>query len=263
MAYRISLILVPFLMLFCVLSSSAVDDEDLVLYLKFEEGAGGEAQDLSGNDNHGAVNGDIQWVNGKSGKGLEFGGDTTQFVEVLDSESLQFDNKPFTYMAWIKTYELNSANYQLIMSKRVPTAGDGMETASLFIRKESEFLFVEFRDSEQGMFGVDATDAIISENEWHHVAWVKDDDELNFFIDGELAQSVEHDRKGNVNGTQSLYIGVHRYGDTWNSPFIGIIDEVAVFRAALSESDIKSRMENAFAVQSFGKLITEWGNIKK
>lgn len=76
-------------------------------------------------------------------------------------------------------------------------------------------------------------------------------------------QSVEHNREGTVNGTQSLYIGVHRYGATWNSPFIGIIDEVAVFRAALSEDDIKSRMENAFPVQPLGKLTTGWGRIKK
>lgn len=182
MICRISLILVPCLMVFCVLSAKAVDDKDLVLYLKFDEGKGAEVKDLSGNDNHGTINGDIQWIDGKSGKGLEFGGDTTQFVEVLDSESLMFGKEPFTYMAWVKTYQLKTAQSQLIISKRVPVAGDGMETASLFIKKENDFLFVEFRDSIQGMFGFDATDAVITENNWRHVAWVKDDAGLHFLL---------------------------------------------------------------------------------
>jgi hypothetical protein len=234
----------------------------MALYLRFDEGEGMELEDLSGNENHGTINGDVQWVDGKSGKGLEFGGDTTQFVEVLDSETLRFGKEPFTYMAWIKTHELNTPQSQLIISKRVPTAGDGMETASLFIRKENDYLAVEFRDSVQGMFAFEATDAVLTENNWHHVAWVKNDTELRFFVDGELMQTVEHNRDGTVNGTQSLYIGVHRYGNTWNSPFIGIIDEAAVFRRELSVNDIRVRMDNAFPVRSSGKLTTMWGRVR-
>ena len=248
---------------FCVFKAGALDDKDLVLYLSFDEGEGTEVKDLSGSLNDGVINGDVKWVDGKYGKGLEFGGDTKQFVEVLDSESLRFGEKPFTYMAWIKTYQLKTVQSQLIISKRVPAAGNGKETASLFIRKENDYLAVEFRDSIQGMLAFEAKDAVLTENTWYHVAWVKDDDELRFFVNGNLVQSTKHDRVGTVNGTQSLYIGVHRYGNTWNSPFIGIIDEVAVFRVALDENEIRSRMKSLFPVESPGKFTATWGETKK
>jgi hypothetical protein len=261
--YRWPLILLALcLIFFCISKADALKDEDLVLYLKFDEGKGVDAKDSSDNGNSGVINGDVKWIDGKFGKALEFAGDVTQFVEVPDSESLRFGKEPFTYMAWIKTYQLEIAQYQLIMSKRVPVAGDGMETASLFIMQNADFLFVEFRDNVMGMFAVEATDAVLTENTWHHVAWVKDDAELRFYIDGELKQTAEHDRDGTVNGTQPLYIGVHRYGNTWNSPFIGAIDSVAIFRAALNESDIKSRMNNALSVEHPGKLAFKWGEIK-
>ncbi len=260
--FKAKLVLFLCLTVFCVLKADAVEDKDLVLYLKFDEGSGTDVKDSSGNGNDGIIQGDVQWVDGNSGKALEFGGDTNQFVEVPDSESLSFEADPFTYMAWIKTYQLNIPQYQLIISKRVPVAGDGMETASLFIKQDSDFLFVEFRDSIQAMFGYDAVNAVVTENTWHHVVWVKDDDELRFYVDGSLMEAVDHDRTGTVNGTQSLYIGVHRYGDTWNSPFIGIIDEVAVFRASLNEDDIRSRMKNASPVQLSDKLTTLWGKVK-
>ncbi len=137
-----------------------------------------------------------------------------------------------------------------------------METATLFIRKENDFLFVEFRDSIQGMFAFDATDAVVTENTWHHVAWVKDDTELRFYVDGNLMQTEEHNRAGTVNGTQPMVIGVHHYGATWNAPFNGIIDNVAVFKAALNEDDIRSRMKNAASVEHPGKLAATWGEIK-
>ncbi|MBD3182572.1 hypothetical protein GF312_09790 [Candidatus Poribacteria bacterium] len=240
----------------------AVRDDDLLLYLSFDEGAGVEARDSSGNENHGVINGDVQWTVGKSGKALEFAGDITQYVEVPDDESLRFDDGPFTYTAWIKTYELDTAQSQLIISKRVPVAGDGMETASLFIKSGTDHLFVEFRDSIKGMFGYDAMDAVITANNWHHVAWVKNDTELKFYVDGELKESVNHERDGTVNGTQPLYVGVHRYGNTWNSPFIGIIDEVAVFKAELTDAEIIQAMNSVLAVKATGKISGLWGRIK-
>ena len=259
--HKPELLLALLLIAFCA-GANAVEDDALVLYLPFDEGNGSEVKDLSGSGNDGVINGDVQWVDSRSGKGLEFGGDIGQYVEVLDSESLRFGEKPFTYMAWLKAHELGTPQYQTIVSKRVPVAGDGMETATLFIKQGNDFLFVEFRDNIQGMFAFDATDAVVTEGTWHHVAWVKDDTELRFYVDGKLMQKTDHDRVGTVNGTQSLYIGVHRYGATWNAPFIGVIDEVAVFRAALNENDIRQLMKNVLPVEPLEKLVTTWGEVK-
>lgn len=260
--YKLKMFLVLCLIIFCALKADTAGDENLVLYLPFDEGAGTAAEDFSGGENHGAINGDVKWVNGRHNKALEFSGDISQYVEVADSESLQYGEEPFTYMAWIKAYELEFPQFQTIISKRVPVAGDGNPTASLFIQSEKTHLFVEFRDSIQGMFAFEAEDAVLTANVWHHVAWVKDDSELRFYIDGDLKQKVDHDRVGELNTTQPLYVGVHHYGDTWNAPFIGIIDEVAVFNSSLDENDMTQFMENVLPVQPLEKLTTTWAKIK-
>ncbi len=45
----------------------AVKDESLVLYLPLDEGKGKEVKDLSGNENHGKLAGNPEWVKGKHG----------------------------------------------------------------------------------------------------------------------------------------------------------------------------------------------------
>ena len=202
-------------------------------------------------------------MNGKSGQAVEFAGDISQFVEVPDNENMRFNEDPFTMMAWVKTYELNAAAYQAIISKRVPVAGDGMETASIFIKQGAESIYLEFRDSEKGMSPFDATDVKLTEDEWTHVAWVKDTKEHRMYINGNLAQTQAHDRTGTVNGTQSLFVGVHNYGATWNSPFIGAIDDVAVFTAGLSAAEIKAAMQSVQPVEPQGKLTATWGAAKR
>jgi hypothetical protein len=242
-----------------VLEADAAGDKNLVLYLPFDEGKGAEVKDLSGNGNNGAIHGDVKWVDGKQKKALEFGGDVSQYVESPDSDSLHFGKEPFAYMAWVKSYKFTE--YQTVITKRHITAGDGKPTASLFLK--DNHIFIEFRDSIQGMNAFDATDAILKENTWHHVAWVKDDSELQVYVDGNLKQKVKHDRKGELTSTEPLRVGIHHYGDTWGDPFIGIIDEVAVFRSALDENDIKQLMNNILPVQTSGKLATTWGEIKQ
>ncbi|MBC8457313.1 MAG: LamG domain-containing protein [Deltaproteobacteria bacterium] len=248
------------IVVFCALQADAAGDKNLVLYLPFDEGKGAEVKDLSDNGNHGVINGDVKWVDGKKNKALEFGGDIGQYVEVADSESLHFGKEPFAYMAWVKSNEFG--DYQTVITKRHITAGDGNPTASLFINKTGT-IFIEFRDSIQGMNAFDATDAVLKENTWYHVVWVKDDSELRVYVDGKLMQKVNHDRKGELTSTEPLRVGVHHYGNTWNDPFIGIIDEVAVFRSALNENDVRQFMNNILPVQTLGKLATTWGKLKR
>ena len=262
MSFNKSLLLlfVGFLLVFCFLRLDAAEDNSLVLYLSFDEGNGNAVKDLSGSKNDGVINGKVKWVNGKENNALEFGGDATQYVEVQDSDSLHFGKEPFAYMAWVKSKKFG--DYQSVITKRHITAGDGKPTATLFIHKKGN-IFIEFRDSVQGMNAFDATDAVLKLNAWHHLAWVKDDRELRVYVDGKLKQKMAHDRKGELTSTEPLRVGVHHYGNTWNAPFIGIIDEVAVFRSALNENDVRQFMESILPVTPLGKLAAAWGGMKQ
>lgn len=127
--YKLPLILCLFV--FCTLKAGAAEDKNLVLYFPFDEGKGTEVKDFSDNGNDGAIHGNVKWVDGKKNKALEFGGDTSQYVEAPDSDSLHFGKEPFAYMAWVKSYKFG--DYQTVTTKRHITAGDGKPIATLFI----------------------------------------------------------------------------------------------------------------------------------
>ena len=78
---------------------TAAQEEGLVLYLSFDEGAGDTARDSSGHGNNGEINGP-KWVEGADGKALEFDG-VDDYVEVPYNDMFNI-NDAMTLAAWVK-----------------------------------------------------------------------------------------------------------------------------------------------------------------
>lgn len=100
----------------CEILSYTDSDEELVLYLPFDEGAGNTANDQSGNGHSGTI---VQpkWVDGKEGAALDFRRQGS-YVRVPNHEDLQLDQ--FRIEAWIKpTGNVNTwaGSYQTILAK--------------------------------------------------------------------------------------------------------------------------------------------------
>jgi hypothetical protein len=104
----------------------------------------------------------------------------------------------------------------------------------------------------------------IIDDEWHHVGGTWDGETARVYIDGELeaeqafaGQLTESDVPVEM-GRRSVQ------GLTIN----GIVDDVAIFNASLTEAQVKEIMENGpaavvnAAVDTAGKLTTTWANIK-
>ena len=79
-------------------SSTIGPDKGLLGHWRFNEGAGEEAIDSSGNENHGEVHG-AAWVRGKFGTALRFAGNDT-YVVVSHIEGLDGSNE-LTVEAWV------------------------------------------------------------------------------------------------------------------------------------------------------------------
>ena len=78
-------------------------EEALVAYWPFDDGAGDEANDASGNGHDGTLEGEANWVDGKFDKALDFGPGGGHIV-VPDDDALDIP-AGVTYMAWFNLNE--------------------------------------------------------------------------------------------------------------------------------------------------------------
>ncbi len=78
--------------------------DGLVAYYPFN----GNANDASGNGNHGAIWGDVSYIDGLIGQCAKFGGvDSPGHIKVANNSSLQF-NQETTFSLWVKVNQMGT-----------------------------------------------------------------------------------------------------------------------------------------------------------
>lgn len=100
-------------------------DPTLIGWWRFDEGSGTIAYDSSGNGNDGMFVGDPQWVAGKWGGALDFGGDGDHVIDE-DAESYLNGLDALTVCMWIKS-DLTNTDKGFINCEQ-PDAGDHIIT---------------------------------------------------------------------------------------------------------------------------------------
>ena len=229
-------------------------DEVAAIWL-FDEGRGKIVRDSSGNGNDGTINGDPKWVEGRFGKGLEFDG-VDDYVAVPDSDSLDIDGDRITIVAWIKGSGWPAANH--IVRKLHDQAQGHIYVLRVQPDKIRAYIATDVKPSPG--YQVDGATPL-KVGEWYHVALVYDGNEIRIYLNGELDGSLP--ASGNIE-TSDAELRIGR-GDPAGY-FAGVIDEVAIFDAALSEEEIRELMENGLkaglGVNPSGKLPITWGRLK-
>ena len=252
--------------------AKAINTDDVVLALSFDEGRGEVTHDLSPLGNDGTLMGSPKWVKGISGKALSF--ERGAYVEVANESDYDFESTDsFSISSWVKTSnkegdnfivakELNSAGYvgyyYIIDNGGVPGAAKHNGNVTAFIES------VNHRAIAQGN-----TD--VRDGKWHHVAFTYDGTTLaegfKIYVDGraEELETLQDDMgKDSILTDVPVTIGSRENGGVG---FIGAIDEVLIFKKALSAQEIRQvyqvqGVENVLAVQPQGKLATTWSAIK-
>jgi len=89
--------------------------------------------------------------------------------------------------------------------------------------------------------------ALISESlpyfEWHHYAGIVSDENIFFYIDGNLVDSIENLQNGNYTASiDYIDIGRHRYWNDTHGLFNGYIDEVRIWNYARTSEEIQDKM---------------------
>lgn len=203
----------------CATTLSTPDLNDgLIAYYGFE----GNANDSSGNGNHGTEYGGINYLDGKIGKAAMFDGENT-YISVADNSSLRLNI--FTITAWVRPDIIWGGN-------RIAEKGDS-NSYWLDINPDAKAL-VGFYDG--GYNDLISEENILSNN-WYFIAGTYDGDSLKIYINGTLDNSLTLFSTP-YQSDQPLIIG-WKYNGITEDHFSGLIDELRIYNRALSESKIQ------------------------
>ena len=247
----------PLALMFAVgiYTAQAVDEDTLLLYLPFDDGAGKSPNDASGNGNKASIKGNLKWVKGKINGALEFDGGAANFVEVAHTADLE-GMKQLTVEVWVQPFGAD-ALARGIVSKR--TGFQSGDVYNLFSWNESKFWArVNAKDGQQI-----SSKSTLEDKKWVHLAYVyngKTKKQL-LYVNGELENEVDHPEDEVGKGEKPLWVGIlnEGYAQAWN----GLIDELRIWSSILTEDDIKLAMTGELLpVQPHGKVTTTWGYLK-
>ncbi|MDE0085018.1 MAG: LamG domain-containing protein [Candidatus Poribacteria bacterium] len=242
---------VTFVLLLCSLIITSLSivyavDDGLVAYWPFNEGAGKTAVDVTGNGHDGKFEGAPKWVDGKFGTALEFDG-AGDYVAVADDDALDL-TKNITLMAWFSPNDV-------LTSRRLMVKNDSIFVIFDFGNKNSIDFLVKPNNTH-----AESTTTDWKVGEWYHFAGTFDGKTMKVYINGKLEGEKANDVPIAPSDLE-LWIG----GDDYGRPtdwFPGKIDEVRLYKKALSEAQIQKTMNTPQDVQARGKLTTTWAKIK-
>jgi hypothetical protein len=197
----------------------------------------GNANDESGNGNHGIVNGAVLTADRFSNpdNAFSFNG-TTDYIEVADTPQLRLSNTDFTFSFWVKLDSFTIPATGLI-SKRT----NGSLNGWILVANGTFSDRIELKTS-QGSDPSIFSDSTLSIGAWHHVVVVYNQaTTVDFYFDGILINSES---------SLGLYFNpncssVLRFGHDTNTPpgsyFLnGSLDDIGIWNRALTSQQISN-----------------------
>ena len=259
MRSMIYLFAVALLMMGSALSTDAaqVQDKGLILYFSFDAEKGGKLVDETGGGN------DAEIVDGAKidkNKGVyngamlfEKGADSV----TVDSFKELEDYTDNSYLFWLNFTDPNSGGWDQIIAKKAP--GSDRSPGIWTCNRVPLHIHYRFNPGNAGSHcvGPDGEGDTFEENEWYHIAGVKEGTDFLFYIDGKVVdeQTVPKDH---AQGAEKLYIGKTGYNAAkfW-------IDDLYIYDRALDEKEVSNVMDGGLLpVEPEDKLATTWGQLK-
>jgi hypothetical protein len=239
-------------LIFTLHSFAEIDLETAVGIWLFDEGKGDTVTDLSENGNEGTLNGP-EWVDGKFGKALSFDG-KDDAIDIPDSDSIN-DVDDLTMLAWVYLRRaVTSGSWNALFGKKPYASGYLMWIE--VPREPCGLVYSPGRADCRAAVQIDL-------KKWYHLAFTRvNKGEMKFYIDGEEVRVAASTPGVITTSPAPISIG-------GQSPQMidGLIDEVAIFKVALSVDQIQSIMDKGFLGElgmtpTSEQLATTWGEIK-
>jgi hypothetical protein len=201
----------------------------LMLAYGFEEGSGNSTIDASGRGHTGAVSGATWTVSGRFGGALQFDG-VDDVVTAADTDDLDLSTA-LTIEAWV--YPTNALTGWRTAVFKETAAGDAY---SLYAHSATAGSRGQAIIS--GVKQTTATATVIPLNTWTHIALTYDGTALRLFVNGVQVNTTP------ATGAVTSSAGALSVGGNaiWGEYFEGMIDEVRIYKRALSVGEIQADM---------------------
>ncbi|MFA5763943.1 MAG: LamG-like jellyroll fold domain-containing protein [archaeon] len=192
--------------------------------------------DTSGFGVTGSLNGSIVWqqTGGYNNKGAYLFDGTNDFIRTGTIAALGVDNMPYTFTAWVKASDGETAGNIIHMSAVL--AGTGWCFPTLVLR-DSKFV----AQSYNGALVVARSTTSVSAGTWYHVASSWDPSGLRVYVNGVLEGRTAQSAYTASDFPNYLHFGFTPntcVGDT-GSYFAGYLDDIRAYSGSLSASEIQ------------------------
>ncbi len=205
----------------------------LVAAYSFDEGTGSTVGDASGNGNSGTISQAVWTATGKFGQALSFNGSTSK-VTVNDAASLRLTTG-MTLEAWVSPTTVTNVWRDVVYK-----GNDNYYLMGSTVSNRQAAGGAIFSGTSTTVYSPTALTA----GTWSHLAVTYDGAMFRLYVNGTQVATVA--QTGNLTTSANpLQIG----GDNiWGQYFHGLIDEVRVYKAALSAAQIQADMNTPVGV---------------
>ncbi len=194
------------------------------------------------------VRGGATVAQGKFGGGLALDG-VDDYVEVPFDRSIDLGADDFTLMTWIK-YAAKTGSHAILWAYRT---GSGT-TPQVWLRAEPESKRIRALMSVDRYNVTVQSASAYNDDQWHHVVLQRVDGRLRLLVDGtevgSAAAPAGSVTAGKEFGVQGIHVGQRVDGA---NRFQGTLDEVRVYRRALSDAELSQiRLTNTLIRPQLG-----------
>ncbi|MBL0137485.1 MAG: T9SS type A sorting domain-containing protein [Bacteroidetes bacterium] len=214
---------------------SYVPTNGLVAYYPFD----GNANDVSGSNNNGSVNGATLTLDhlGNANSAYHFDGNG-QYIEVPHSTSLDFSTNQISLSFWVKVESFPTGGFSdILISKQ---SGSGTSQSGLNVAQSGQNVLGLLVSSGSGNFGgANVPSNTSNYNVFHHVVLVFESGTGTAYLDGSLIISSTGTATIGANTVPMLF-GKANWVNVNADPFNGVLDDVGIWNRALTQQEVSN-----------------------
>jgi hypothetical protein len=192
----------------------------------------GNANDESGNDNHGVISNAILTSDISNENDSAYGFDGTSGISI---NATTLTVPEFTYSVWVKPTDLATNNaLQSIISIGEYGGDQTLALCKNYGPQLNGFTIISY--TSDGVYSALSTGVLPKTNQWYHLIYVRSNGRMELFVNGELAVYENLATNPFYASASNAKIGARSNGIAGG--FKGTIDEVNIYDKALSDCEI-------------------------